>query len=350
MKKISVIIPCFNAVEYLDKCMTSIIEQTIGVDSLEIITVNDASTDHTYQKLLEWEHRYPQSIMVINCEKNGKQGTARNIGLQYASSNYICFIDSDDWIDSHAFELMYQKAIQYNCDVVACGFQDEPTRNPSSPNPTEGRDQFYIVENDTDRGAFFGVNLGMGVLGNLFRRTLLTDNNICFPEGIFYEDEYWYSLVLNYITRAYVVNQIFYHYYLRPNSTIHTCNSSHQLDRAYVEELKLQELINRGIFDRFPEIYEHEFILHYYMQMCYVLFVQFDIIQYDTIRMLHDNTYKLFPNYKNNLFVKRILMGKGGDFMREMYEALAEDFTDTRIDELCMKCRSDDGTWIDICI
>ena len=96
---------------------------------------------------------------------------------------------------------------------------------------------------------------------------------------------------------------IFYHYYLRPNSTIHTCNSSHQLDRAYVEELKLQELINRGIFDRFPEIYEHEFILHYYMQMCYVLFIQFDIIQYDTIRMLHDNTYKRFPNYKNNLFV-----------------------------------------------
>jgi glycosyltransferase involved in cell wall biosynthesis len=105
MFKISVIIPCYNVEAYIDRCLESVMSQTIGLEHLEVIAVNDASTDRTLEKLYQWERRFPENIMVITYEKNIRQGGARNIGLQYASGEYIGFVDADDWIDS----AMYQK-------------------------------------------------------------------------------------------------------------------------------------------------------------------------------------------------------------------------------------------------
>ena len=65
-----------------------------------LIFVDDASTDATFQKLCEWEQKYPESIMVIHCEKNGKQGAARNIGMEYASAEYLAYADIDDVLNT----------------------------------------------------------------------------------------------------------------------------------------------------------------------------------------------------------------------------------------------------------
>lgn len=345
MKKISVIIPCYNVQDYIEQCILSISNQTIGIESLEIIAVNDASTDHTLDCLLALEQQYPLSIMIINCEQNQKQGAARNTGLNYANGDFICFVDADDWLEPTALEKMYKKAVKYKCDAVAAGYKKELTRDSSPMGPNGQKDQYYIVENDTDRGAFVGIDFGVGFAGNLYRKSMLIDNQIYFPEGYYYEDDYWYVLSMHYINSAYIIGEDFYHYYLRPDSTIHQRNSSHQLDRAYVEELKLKELIRRGIFQRFPTLYEHEFIRRYYMDMLYVLFMQFDTCDYYTIQTLHDNTYRIFPNYRNNPFITLILNGKGGSYMQTVYEALDSDFTKERIDSLKAMCEADSGDW-----
>ncbi len=345
MKKISVIIPCYNVEEYIDQCVLSITGQTIGIENLEIIVVNDASTDHTLNRLLALEQQYPQSIMVINCEQNGKQGTARNIGLQYATADYVSFVDADDWLERSAYEKMYRKAVKYDCDAVAAGYRAEYTRDPSPMGANGKKDQYYIIETDTERGAFVGIDFGVGFAGNLYRRSMLLDNEISFPEHYYYEDDYWYVLSMHYIHSAYIIGEDFYHYYLRPDSTIHRYNSAHQMDRAIVEELKLQELVKRGIFQRFPTLYEHEFIRRYYMDMLYVLFMQFDTCDYDAARTLHDTAYQLFPNYRDNPFIIRILNGKGGAYMKAVYEALDQAFTDEKIQELKKQCKADSGDW-----
>ena len=95
-RKISIIIPCYNAQQYLDRCLLSLVNQTIDLDKLEIICVNDASTDGTWDKLCSWESRYPENFLLVDCEKNGKLGRARNIGLSYATGDYIAFLDADD--------------------------------------------------------------------------------------------------------------------------------------------------------------------------------------------------------------------------------------------------------------
>lgn len=102
--KISVIVPCYNCAEYVSNCINSILNQTIGFENIELLLIDDASTDNTSDILKKYEERYPDNIGVILCEKNGRQGTARNIGLQYASGEYVSFVDSDDWIRSDMYE------------------------------------------------------------------------------------------------------------------------------------------------------------------------------------------------------------------------------------------------------
>lgn len=90
---VSIVIPCYNMEASIDYCIDALIHQTVEVAQLEIILVNDASTDSTYEKLLEWENRYPNSILVINCAEHMGEDSARNLGAQYASGNYLSFAD-----------------------------------------------------------------------------------------------------------------------------------------------------------------------------------------------------------------------------------------------------------------
>lgn len=73
--------------------MESLTSQSIGIDALEIILVNDASTDNSYELLCKWEQAYPDSVLLINCTENGKAGCARNTGISYASAPYIGFVE-----------------------------------------------------------------------------------------------------------------------------------------------------------------------------------------------------------------------------------------------------------------
>ena len=88
-KKISIIIPCYNVESYLDRCFESLKHQTLGFEQMELIFVNDASTDGTLDKLTALESQYPENIIVINFTENRRQGTARNVALEYASAPYI---------------------------------------------------------------------------------------------------------------------------------------------------------------------------------------------------------------------------------------------------------------------
>lgn len=121
MKEISVIIPCYNVARWVDRCLTSIVRQTIGLDVLEVICIDDASTDDTWEHLQEWERKYPDNLVLVRQEVNRRQGAARNLGLQYASTEWVAFVDADDWLEKDYFEKLYVPAAHYKCDVVVCG-------------------------------------------------------------------------------------------------------------------------------------------------------------------------------------------------------------------------------------
>ena len=99
MKLVSVVVPCYNAFMYLEKCIEHLLIQTIGLENIEIILVDDASTDGgaTLGIIMQYEQKYPENIIAVSLEENVRQGGARNVGVSYANGQYLIFCDADDW-------------------------------------------------------------------------------------------------------------------------------------------------------------------------------------------------------------------------------------------------------------
>lgn len=119
-KKVSVIVPCYNVAKYLDKCVESLLHQTFGRECMEIILVDDASTDEgaTKEKIMKYEQQFPDTIKAVFLPRNMRQGGARNAGITYAVGEYIIFCDADDWMLDEALEHSYEIAKEYNVDIV----------------------------------------------------------------------------------------------------------------------------------------------------------------------------------------------------------------------------------------
>ena len=103
--KVSVIVPCYNAKIWLDQCLESLVKQTL--QEIEIICVNDGSTDGTGNKLDKWQTQYPNKIKVIH-QLNGGPSNARNSGMAIAQGKFLGFVDSDDFVDVTMYEKLYK--------------------------------------------------------------------------------------------------------------------------------------------------------------------------------------------------------------------------------------------------
>lgn len=134
MPKVSIIVPIYNVEKYLDRCMESLLNQTLK--DIEIIMVDDGSPDNC-PKMCDEYAKKDSRVKVIH-KKNAGLGYARNSGLDIAVGEYVAFVDSDDYVDLNAYEVLYNSAIDYNADTVFAGFKTETT--PGN----------WVIENETD--------------------------------------------------------------------------------------------------------------------------------------------------------------------------------------------------------
>lgn len=116
MAKVSVIVPVYNGKKYINKCVNSILRQTFK--DIEIILVDDGSTDNTLNILKEYEKRFP-NVKVIESSNLGAGG-ARNIGLDASHGEYILFVDADDFLREDMVEVLYKNAISNDADIAKC--------------------------------------------------------------------------------------------------------------------------------------------------------------------------------------------------------------------------------------
>ena len=304
---ISVILPCYNVAEFLPVCMASLESQTIGINNLELIFVDDASTDagETWQKILEFEQKHPENVIAIRLEENRCQGGARNVGLEYASADYIGYIDPDDWIDPNMYLSLYMKAIQYQCDVVDCrSIMAYPDGRQYVRHAVE--DSFVKKERAIIDGgnhwidAFISVDYGGGIVTGIYKKELLQRCGITFPERLRYEDNYWQSVLLLYVRSYYRLKDDFYFYRQNENSTVHGRNQEYHFDRLEVEKYKLNAYKESGVFERFKTDIEWEFLGLYYINTLVLIWSRFDILPYDRFCKMQEEIKELFPNYKNN--------------------------------------------------
>lgn len=126
MNKVSIIIPIFNMEKYLNKCIESILKQTYK--NIEIILINDGSTDCSEQIVIEWAKKDSRIIYVY--QENKGSGIARNNGLSKATGKYVVFVDPDDWIEEDAIEQFVFQMERNNPDlIIACAYNEYFDKN-----------------------------------------------------------------------------------------------------------------------------------------------------------------------------------------------------------------------------
>lgn len=304
-KKISVIVPCYNVSGWIDCCVKSLVEQTIGIENMECIFVDDASTDDTLEKLLAWERKFPESILVIPCRENHRQGAARNVGLSYATGKYIGFVDADDYVDAEMYGQMYQKAVELHCDVVGSFFIRE-RRDGKRLYRDETQLQtgvLTVLDTPEKRRQLLVRGLPSGVNTRLYRREIIWKNQLLFPEDIRYEDNYWEAVLLCAISSYYIMDACFYHYVVNEESTVMQQNASHHLDRLVIELMKVEKYKEIDVFDEYHHEIEFQFLRLFFINTIRILFVRFDNIPYDIIYDMQKWVMDLFPDYKKNPYL-----------------------------------------------
>jgi glycosyltransferase involved in cell wall biosynthesis len=237
--KVTVIIPVYNVETYLKKCMDSVTNQTLK--DIQIICVNDGSTDRSPQILKEYANKDPR-IEIIN-KKNAGLGAARNTCMEYAKGEYVGFVDSDDWIDLDMYEKLYENATINDSDIVMSPVHifDEAESELRYDSP-----YFTLKDLDSyfDKKTFnhletkkFMFKICVTAVNKLYNLKFLKKINVNFPEGLIFEDTPFFFETFLQANKVSIINDYLYFYRVnRPDSIIK------KADKKYFDLLKIHEM------------------------------------------------------------------------------------------------------------
>lgn len=240
--KISVIVPVYKVEPYLDKCISSIVNQTYK--NLEIILVDDGSPDNCPAMCDKWAEK-DSRIRVIH-KTNGGLSDARNAGMAIATGELMTFVDSDDWIAPDMYEHLYQRLAEDNSDIAACGVQ--MVWEDKTPSRMLMRDGNCILNQEEAMQAIIEESwLKQPVWYKLYKTELVRD--ILFPVGKYHEDVFWSYQAVGRAQRVSVSDHIGYYYLQRGGSIM---GAGYSLKRLDAVEAKVQRCAY--IQEQFPEI------------------------------------------------------------------------------------------------
>lgn len=269
MKKVSVIIPCFNATKWLPKCFMSLVQQSIGIAQLELIFVDDASTDGgaTWQMLQEFEKAFPENILILKLEENMRQGGARNIALQYATGEYIAFVDADDFVAENFLEEAYRYAKNENADLVQFEYEFYTDRLGAVPSGRTVTPEIIEIHSHEERARLLmAEKVTYGCWNKLYRHALLKEANVAYAEHVIYEEPLFVYPLLFYAKKIVITNDIFYYYRQNDAGTMRN-------DMKQEETLRMHATVQLAVWNFmkqtpfFAEYYEEIklYFLHTYL-------------------------------------------------------------------------------------
>lgn len=191
--KISVIVPVYNAEKYLRECLDSLVNQTLK--EIEIICVNDGSTDNSLAMLKEYKKK--DARVKVMTQKNSGQACARNRALKRVSGKYIVFVDSDDYLSRDALAKLYDRAEKYGLDMLSYGGTNFNSETGS--HIYNAAYEFGLLPKDFNTTQFnykdcaaFATSLTVSCCLTMYRARFIRESKITFPEGLFFEDNVFF--------------------------------------------------------------------------------------------------------------------------------------------------------------
>ncbi|QDP84655.1 glycosyltransferase family 2 protein [Chryseobacterium sp. SNU WT5] len=239
---ISIIIPCYNSASTISKCLTSVISQSY--QNLEIIVVDDGSTDNTLEILKNFEET-DSRIIIIN-QKNSGVSKARNVGVEIASGEYICFVDSDDWVEKEYCSLLYEIIVENNADISIAGAFLENGDIKYNNKAQVFDDSLEIYDKQTALKYLLEDKVIQSQpWAKLYKSHLL--KNTSFPENLeAFEDYFIMFRIFNSSEKIVKISKQIYHYVQFADSLSHnlTPKRAYHFFLALIEASKFLETVN----------------------------------------------------------------------------------------------------------
>ena len=221
MIKLSIIVPVYNVAEYLERCLNSLINQTLN--EIEIICVNDGSTDNSLC-ILEKFAGLDKRIKIINQKNKGLSG-ARNTGIKLIQGEYFGFLDSDDWVDLDYFEKLYKRA--KNCDAdISLGDFIRKGKFKHKIRLKLNKEEEFVGDNEKFYGSQF---YHFPCVWNKIYKTSKF-NDLRFIEGIYFEDGPYTIQALHRANKVVTCCNTYLYYFVNPNSIVKTLNKKKEQD------------------------------------------------------------------------------------------------------------------------
>lgn len=309
--KLSIIVPVYNMASdgKLEFCIRSLLNQTI--EDYEIIAVNDASTDNSFEVLyaLQEQQRktaFPERLKVLTYEENLRQGGAKNVGIRESNAEWIGIVDSDDWVHPSMYEKLLKKADETGADVVCCDYSIvyEHTFTPGEVEINNTPEQMGVLDDEKYKKII--LDSGSMVI-KIWKRDMIVSNNLWYPEHMFYEDNCCGPLWLLHCKHFEKVDEPLYYYYQHNASTVHYTTKEKLSNRIQAMDLLIEKARALGLLEKFRDEFEYK-----YAELAFITTV-FSAMQANVsgrnrlIRSLRKKILSTFPGYeKNPYFVKRM--------------------------------------------
>ena len=295
MTKVSVVVPVYKVEKYLRGCLDSLVNQTL--DDIEIIVVNDGSPDNCQSIIDEYVGKYNFVKSVI--KENGGLGDARNVGITYATGEYIGFIDSDDTVEPDMYEKMYNKAVEDDADMVVCDleyvWEDHSRENQYMAG-------FHQLENTEERKCMFLSPLF--AWNKLYRREWFINSGLKYSVGKWYEDIPVTVPLFALANRISYVNQVMVHYLQRGSSIMGSGYDPRMVHIFDQMEFIYQYYKEHGLLEQYKEEIEYLFIEDL------MLYGAFRFLRTDHYKELCSRSFemmkKYFPDFRKNRYIQSL--------------------------------------------
>lgn len=289
---ISVIIPAYNAIPYIDKCMDKLINQDFK-GKYEIIVVNDGSKDNTLDELKKYSKKY-KFIKVID-QKNAGQAVARNKAIDITKGKYIMFVDIDDFVDTAILSKMYNLAEKKKADLVYCDYYEYHSSN-----------DLRLVKNYfTDNEKKNAILANFAPWGKLYNRDFFINSNLKFLEGKLFEDIAIIPVLAALSKKSVYLRQPLYYYNCSNVSSIRKNKYNKKLEDVFDSiEITYKNFKSHKLFDKYYS--EIEFIyLYSFLKGGVFRFSDFKE-GLDKVKQFRKNIISKFPNMLKNKYYKNM--------------------------------------------
>ncbi len=323
--KISVVVPVYNMAgeDKLKHCLDSLVSQTLPDGEIEIIAVDDCSTDNSFEIMKGYEEQYPERFIAIHSPVNHHQGGAKNIGLGIARGEWIGFIDADDWVVPDYYERLLKRAEETGADMVGCDYSlvDSYTFEPGQIVHNNNHEQTGIMNEEKykklllDTGSLVvkiykrEIVLGRGRIKpfsgdphKLSPEAVLDSKLDIFPEDIFYEDNAVSNTWMLRVKHFEYIEEPLYFYFQHNASTVHTISKKNLEDRMVAGRQILNEAKENGYLEKYYKEIEFMYTVLFYVNTLFSAMPSEQHIDgcYEFTKKMGIEMKEAFPDFQSN--------------------------------------------------